>query len=165
MQKVVDCNHHRMTKNCPICDQPDAVRVDDMDWECDRMQARAARAVDNAQVNIDWNRYDAETKQDKAISTVPERLHSLGSIYEERSKVYGSNYFEFGKVMMGCFPNGVTLATEEEFCRFCIFVQMASKMTRYGQMFKKGGHPDSLDDNAVYSQMLSEVDETFSQRR
>ena len=93
------------------------------------------------------------------IKAVPDRLKELGNIYSDRNKVYGDNYKHFGKAMKGIFPRGVTLNTEEEFNRFCIFVQVVSKATRYGQSFERGGHKDSLDDTAVYSQMLAEVDE------
>lgn len=92
------------------------------------------------------------------VAGVPERLRSLGNIYDERSKVYGDNYKHFGKVMLGCFPRGITLQSEKDFTRFCIFVQKVSKLTRYAQSFAKG-HPDSLDDTSVYSQMLAEVDD------
>lgn len=89
--------------------------------------------------------------------TVPKMLAQLGSIYEERGKVYGDNYKQFGVAMMGMFPRGLTLNSVEDFNRFGIFVQMISKMTRYGQAFQKG-HADSLDDTAVYSMMLQELD-------
>lgn len=90
--------------------------------------------------------------------TVPQRLTDLGDIFAARSKVYGDNYKHFGKVMKGIFPRGIDLRSEEEFNRFCIFVQVVSKITRYGQSFAKG-HQDSLDDTSVYAQMLAEVDD------
>lgn len=85
-------------------------------------------------------------------------LHAAADIFEERNKVYGDNFLHFGKTMAGIFPRGLKLETEEEFNRFCIFVQVVSKATRYGQSFKRGGHQDSLDDISVYSQMLAEID-------
>lgn len=89
--------------------------------------------------------------------TVPERLRDLGAIYESRASMYGDNYKHFGKVMIGAFPRGLHLQTEDDFARFGIYVQIMSKMTRYAQSFHCG-HSDSLDDAAVYSQMLREVD-------
>lgn len=93
--------------------------------------------------------------------TVGERLADLGSLFDERAAQYGDNYKHFGKVMKGLFPSGLVLETEEEFCRFGIFMLTVVKSSRYAQMFKKGGHADSLDDNAVYSMMLREVDHMF----
>lgn len=98
------------------------------------------------------------------MKTVPERLRDLAKIYEDRNKQYKDNYKHFGKVMIGMFPNGLHLTTPEEFNRFCIFVQCMSKFTRYANMFKEGGHPDSLDDNAVYSMMLAEYDAEIDDR-
>jgi hypothetical protein len=90
--------------------------------------------------------------------TVPERLKKLGQLFADRNALYGDNYKNFGKVMIALFPEGIELKTESEFNRFCIFVQIVSKASRYSSMFKHGGHPDSLDDTAVYSQMLAEVE-------
>lgn len=97
--------------------------------------------------------------------TVGERLADLGKIFDERSALYGKNYHHFGKVMIGMFPEGLMLETEEEFSRFAIFVLSIVKQTRYAMMFKRGGHPDSLDDNAVYTMMLREVDEVISNNK
>lgn len=84
-------------------------------------------------------------------------IHSKADIFEQRNKIYGDNFLHFGKVMTGMFPRGLLLMTEADFNRFCILVQVASKMTRYGQAFLRG-HRDSLDDTAVYAQMLAEYD-------
>lgn len=93
--------------------------------------------------------------------TVGERLADLGSLFDERAAQYGDNYKHFGKIMMGLFPNGLNLTSESDFCRFGIFMLTIVKASRYAQMFYRGGHADSLDDNAVYSMMLREVDEMF----
>ena len=90
--------------------------------------------------------------------SVPQALKDLGKIYEERNAVYGDNYLHFGQVMMGMFPRGLTLETEDDFNRFALFVWAASKLTRYAQSFNRGGHADSCDDASVYMQMLNEVD-------
>ncbi len=98
------------------------------------------------------------------LPTVGERLSSLGKLYDERATLYGDNYKHFGKVMMGMFPHGLTLETEEEFGRFSLLVLPLIKLTRYSQMFKKGGHVDSLDDTAVYVQMLREIDDEIANK-
>lgn len=89
---------------------------------------------------------------------VPEQLRKAAEIYEERNKKYGDNYKNFGNVMMGLFPDGVTISNAEDWDRMGIFVQMASKFTRYAPNFATGGHADSLDDLAVYTMMLQELD-------
>lgn len=97
-------------------------------------------------------------------SFVTNQLRKAADIYEERNALYGANYKHFGEAMVGIFPQGVTLNTVDDFNRFGIFVQVISKATRYGQMFNRGGHPDSLDDLSVYSQMLQELDHEISER-
>jgi hypothetical protein len=92
------------------------------------------------------------------LSTVPDKLASLAKLYRERNLLYGDNYKRFGDVMMLLFPNGITLQTKEDHNRFSLFVHIVTKGTRYAEQFKKGGHPDSLDDIAVYAQMLWEID-------
>lgn len=59
--------------------------------------------------------------------------------------------------MKGIFPKGLVLDTAEDFNRFCLYVQVISKATRYGQSFKKG-HRDSMEDMAVYAIMQAEYD-------
>jgi hypothetical protein len=39
-----------------------------------------------------------------------------------------------------------------------LLVQIMSKLSRYCANFNQGGHEDSLDDLAVYSVLLQEVD-------
>jgi hypothetical protein len=93
------------------------------------------------------------------LSTVPERLNLLAELYKQRQKLYGNNYKLIGDAFTALFPNGLTLKSPEDFNRFSLFVQILTKMTRYGQMFSKGGHTDSLNDMAVYAQMLQELDD------
>lgn len=93
---------------------------------------------------------------------VPEQLRKAADIYAERNAVYGGSYKHFGTAMVGVFPEGVNLTSVDDFNRFGILVQMVAKVTRYGQMFTRGGHKDSLDDLSVYSQMLQELDHEIS---
>lgn len=90
--------------------------------------------------------------------TVPERLRDLGNIYEGRNKVYGDNYKKFGHVMDKMFPDGLTIQGPEDWNRLGVFTQMLSKISRYADKFPQGRHGDSLDDLAVYAQMLRELD-------
>jgi hypothetical protein len=89
---------------------------------------------------------------------VPDQLRAKAAIYEERNKLYGDNYKRFGPIMALLFPNGLTLATGDDHNRFGVFVQIVAKVTRYAEQFQAGGHDDSLDDTAVYSMMLKQLD-------
>ena len=91
-------------------------------------------------------------------SIVPGSLAALGRIYEERNRKYGKNYHLHGFVMMGLFPHGVNLASVSDFNRYSCLKEMATRLGRYSHNFHDGGHTDSLDDIAVYSQMLRELD-------
>ena len=93
-----------------------------------------------------------------ARSRVPELLKEKAKLYEQRNAMYGDNYKRFGAIMQLLFPGGITLANEDDHNRFGVFVQIVSKVTRYAAQFEVGGHPDSMDDIAVYAMMLQELD-------
>jgi len=99
-----------------------------------------------------------KTTSGKEVKTVPNMLRQSAETYEERNKIYGNNYKNFGKVMVGLFPKGVKVETVDDWNRMGVFVQMMSKLTRYAENFTKGGHDDSLLDLSVYSSMLRELD-------
>ena len=92
------------------------------------------------------------------VKSVPQALTDLGQLYEERNKLYGDNYKNFGFTLAGIFPQGITLNTPEQFNRFALFLNIIHKATRYGRAMPDGGHADSLDDLAVYAQMAREYD-------
>jgi hypothetical protein len=89
--------------------------------------------------------------------TVPELLREGAKTYEERNAIYGDNYKHWGHAMAAMFPNGLTLKTADEWNRFGVFVQIASKLTRYAESMTRGGHIDSAHDMCVYSAMLEEL--------
>jgi hypothetical protein len=47
--------------------------------------------------------------------TTIEFLEQALKTYKERNKVYGDNYFKFGRLMIELFPNGLNLKTEADF--------------------------------------------------
>jgi hypothetical protein len=96
--------------------------------------------------------------------TVPDMLSELGNLYRQRNKLYRSNYKNFGKTLLGLFPDGITLRTEEEFNRFALFLQLQHKQSRYANSILTGGHADSLDDITVYAQMTQEYDNAQRQK-
>lgn len=92
------------------------------------------------------------------MTFVPEQLHKLAELYEQRNALYGDNYKRFGSIMTVLFPEGLTLQSADDWNRIGIFVQKMAKVTRYAANFRNGGHVDSLDDLSVYAQMLQELD-------
>lgn len=85
-------------------------------------------------------------------------LTQLASLFEERNKKYKDNYKRFGHILIQMFPEGLALKTPEEFNRFALFLQVLHKQTRYAHSILEGGHPDSLDDTAVYAMLTQEFD-------
>lgn len=90
--------------------------------------------------------------------TVPDMLRQSAQTYEERNQLYGGNYKRFGPVMALLFPKGIELMSDDDHNRFGVFVQIVSKLTRYAENFRAGGHDDSLLDMTVYATMLRELD-------
>ena len=90
--------------------------------------------------------------------TVPEALAELGKLYAERNAMYGDDYKYHGELMAIWFHKGVILHTAKDFNRYALFKHIVTKVSRYAANFAAGGHEDSLNDIAVYAQMLQEVD-------
>ena len=87
----------------------------------------------------------------------PDILAAAADTFRQRNALYGDNYLRFGKICAEMFPDGVTLATPEDFNRFGIFVQCLAKFTRYSANMERGGHEDSAMDLSVYAAMLVEL--------
>ena len=92
-------------------------------------------------------------------SWVATELRAKAEIYQERNALYGDNYKRFGPIL-SLMLAGQTLnvGNASDMNRLGILVQVVAKLTRYGENFNRGGHDDSLDDIAVYSMMLKELD-------
>src|SRR5215207_6556511 len=93
------------------------------------------------------------------FESVSDRLINLADLYDERNKLYGNNYKLVGPRLKALFPKGLNLETESDFVRFALFIHIDNKISRYARSFVSGGQKDSLDDLAVYAQMLQEIDE------
>ena len=91
-------------------------------------------------------------------SFVVDSIEKLKNIYLQRNKLYGNGYKAVGKTMVALFPEGIELKTESDFNRFLSFIQMVYKLSREATQFKNGGHPDSLDDLAIYAMIQKELD-------
>ncbi len=91
--------------------------------------------------------------------TVGERLTDLGVIFESRKPLYGDSYKHMGKVLKSLFPNGLILDSEFSFNRLVTFIQLLMKVNRYAFTIRKGEwQPDSLDDLAIYTQILRAIE-------
>ena len=84
-------------------------------------------------------------------------LDQMAATFRERNSIYGNNYINFGHIMLGLFPNGLTIKTPQEWIRLGLFVQIMSKNTRYAENFVKG-HLDSIHDLGVYAAILESFD-------
>jgi len=98
-------------------------------------------------------------KENDTRSYVPDQLEAKAALYRERNKIYGDNYKRFGPIL-SLILSGQKLDPEDatQMNRLGILVQIVAKVSRYGENFSRGGHDDSLDDIAVYSMMLRELD-------
>lgn len=97
-------------------------------------------------------------------------LRQSADVFEERGRVYGDAYKNFGHVLMALRPNGFAIRTVEDANRLGVFVQILSKIVRYANQFEAGGHDDSLLDLSTYAAMLRELDaegrqEEYSEKR
>lgn len=96
---------------------------------------------------------------DRKIEQPDEILQRLVDLRKAKHAEYGRTPYVHGHVMAALFPDGLTLTTPADHARFGILTMQVSKICRYAQNFGKGGHPDSMDDLAVYAAMLNSMDQ------
>jgi hypothetical protein len=89
--------------------------------------------------------------------TVPELLLTAAQTYDERSRVYGDTYKNFGGAIAAMFPNGLTVKSADDWNRLGVMVMAVGKLTRYAAQFENGGHKDSAHDLINYAAMLEEL--------
>jgi hypothetical protein len=89
--------------------------------------------------------------------SVPDLLRAAAATYEERNRLWGDNYKDFGAVMVALLPGGVELETTDQWNRFGLFMHVMNKVTRYAQNINCGGNVDSAHDLSVYAAMLEEL--------
>src|SRR5580765_1648071 len=99
-----------------------------------------------------------QTVSVKTLKGVPDQLKALADIHADRAESYGMDYLRIGPSLLGMFPEGIELKSEQDLTRFVLFCQAHGKLLRYAARFKEGGHTDSLDDLSLYSQILRYVD-------
>lgn len=84
---------------------------------------------------------------------VDEILKSAAATFEERSKIYGSNYVTLGEVFRVMFKGKPPkLETASDWSRFYMVLVIIAKITRY---INSGSvHLDSIHDIVVYAAMI-----------
>jgi len=85
-------------------------------------------------------------------------LRQSADVFEERGRVYGDAYKNFGHVLMALRPNGFAIRNIEDANRLGVLTQIVMKIARYANQFEAGGHDDSLLDLSTYAAMLRELD-------
>lgn len=87
-----------------------------------------------------------------------QRLRGLSKLYAQRGKLYKDGYKRGGIILKALFPNGVDQTDITVLNRYVLVVYMVTKLVRYCDNFNVGGHEDSLDDLAVYAEILNSYD-------
>lgn len=82
----------------------------------------------------------------------------MAETFRARNEVYRNNIDMHKDVMLALFPDGVKLETAYDHYRMQIFNLIIVKLTRYAINWQEGGHQDSLEDMAVYTAMLMQID-------
>lgn len=97
---------------------------------------------------------------------VVEEFCKKADLYSSRNELYGDNYKRFGKAFVALLGSQkISITDESDMNRLGVLNQIISKLSRYCQNFDRGGHDDSLDDIAVYSMMLKELDHEARERK
>jgi len=82
-------------------------------------------------------------------------LAEMHGTFVEKNRSYGDNYIMVGRVMQALFPEGVVLASAEDFELFHLFELKVVKLTRFVISGLK--HIDSVHDDAIYSAMIEAI--------
>lgn len=124
---------------------------------------RKLEKIDLSDTSIDFRLMEQELAEvplpEEEPPFVARELEAKAKLFTERHAVYGANYFRFGPIMALILETQtIDAKSSSDMARLGVLVQLVGKITRYGENFNRGGHDDSLDDIAVYSMMLKELD-------
>ena len=89
-----------------------------------------------------------------------DNLNAITKLYKQRNELYRDNYKIAGIIFQQLFKSGVEINTVEDYNRFAVLMQIINKLIRYSFNWDTG-HPDSLNDMAVYSMILKELDDEY----
>jgi hypothetical protein len=101
----------------------------------------------------------------RARTTPATRLHALADLHDRKAAEYGATWRMYGEFFMSAFPDGMRIESAEDANRAALFFHIGDKFIRYATNFNRGGHADSLDDLAVYAQMLRTLDAEIKARK
>jgi hypothetical protein len=93
----------------------------------------------------------------KKPMSVPQMLAAAAETFRQKNEMYGDAYQNVGAIFLLLFPEGISLATEKDYNRFCVFNHIINKIVRYSVNWDNG-HDDSLTDLSVYAMMMKELD-------
>ncbi len=99
------------------------------------------------------------TLASKTSRTAADTLDEAANTFRERNKVYKDNFVRLGNMMHSMFPEGLTVASPEDWTRLYFMLLAQTKASRYATNWTKGGHADSVHDQIVYAAMLETFDE------
>lgn len=86
--------------------------------------------------------------------TVPEIFEGNIQTYKERQATYGPTYRQYGQIMMGLFPNGLSVKDYDTWNRIGVVQACVTKLARYCNNLD---HIDSAHDLSVYAAILEEL--------
>lgn len=86
--------------------------------------------------------------------TTGDILRNMAATFDERNKVYGSNYLMVAKLIKVLFPNGVPPGLVEK-DHFHLFELKLVKLSRFA--ISELTHMDSIHDDGVYSAMIESI--------
>lgn len=104
-----------------------------------------------------------EKEETKEQQTIAKKIEGILSLFQERNEKYGKDYLEFGDGAFNTFGK-ITLESASDYERFAPLLLKYMKFRRYIKNFKKGGHQDSLDDDIIYTAILSELDAKLNEK-
>lgn len=87
------------------------------------------------------------------MKTGDEVMKDMLATFEERGKVYKTNYLIIGQALAQMFPEGIRLQTAEDHNRWHLFLMVMVKATRLANTALT--HKDSAHDMAVYAAMFA----------
>jgi len=96
----------------------------------------------------------ASLRIDKQPKTTGDILRDMASTFDERNKVYGSNYLMVSKLVKVLFPNGVPPGLVET-DHWHLFELKLVKLSRFA--ISNLSHEDSIHDDGVYSAMIESI--------
>ena len=104
------------------------------------------------------------TSESIRMKTADKFLDEAAETFRQRNAIYGNNFLHIGIIMMGLFPEGLSINTAEDWNRLHILLLQIVKLSRYCNVWDAdepkeiASRIDSMHDNTVYSAILESID-------